>query len=500
MISIDPLRAGITCENDSEPRFIFNTVRHVHVRNLKFFECIGDKQSSLMARLSSLALVNCVFENNGRISNYMIKAANSNITIAQSTFKDNVIRYEMITFIYCNVTIVNSTFINNDCDSLLTVSNLSLVYQYHELGSIAAIASTSTITGCEFRNNHQQFGGMIHVYNSDALLIYDTKFVSNGVEYVLQVTNTVTITENSTFVYNRGSAMHLTLCEVNIINSVFNNNEACALESTNNIIHIRGSEFKGNVEEYGKGGAMISSGKTVIRFSEICTFADNRAKQGGAIYLDNESILQWFVAYGATVMIASNTAIDGGGIYLSDYANLTIHSQSTLHILNNRATKNGGGIYASKYSSINLGFKSLKYISQTWTSNSTNIHFYRNQAKNGGGLYLELNSIVYIFKFPCLNNITWLGKWLKNKPFRGTSTEQQISLVVQGKKNDEPVTYSEVAPPAREEENEPLSDSNNLTNRTNALSESVGYEENELRPIKHKVTDSSTPYLMMIQK
>jgi hypothetical protein len=92
---------------------------------------------------------------------------------------------------------------------------------------------------------------------------------------------------------------------------------------------------------------------------------------------------------------------------------------------------------------------------------------------------------------------TRLGKWFKNKPLRGTSTEQQVGLVVQGKKNDEPVTYSEVAPPAREEKNEPLSDSNNLTNRTNALSESVGYEENELRPIKHKVTDSSTPYFLM---
>jgi hypothetical protein len=88
-------------------------------------------------------------------------------------------------------------------------------------------------------------------------------------------------------------------------------------------------------------------------------------------------------------------------------------------------------------------------------------------------------------------------KWLKNKSFRGIKIDQQISLVVQGKKNDEPVTYSEVAPPAREEA-EPLSDSDNLTSRTNTVSEStVSYEENELRPIEHKVTDSSTPYFLM---
>jgi hypothetical protein len=90
---------------------------------------------------------------------------------------------------------------------------------------------------------------------------------------------------------------------------------------------------------------------------------------------------------------------------------------------------------------------------------------------------------------------TRLGKWLKNKLFHGIKTEQQVSLIVQGKKNYEPVTYSEVAPPAREED-EPLSDLDNLT--INALSEStVSYEENELRPIEHKVTDSSTPYFLM---
>jgi hypothetical protein len=89
-----------------------------------------------------------------------------------------------------------------------------------------------------------------------------------------------------------------------------------------------------------------------------------------------------------------------------------------------------------------------------------------------------------------------LGKWLKNKSFCGKNIDQQVSLVVQGKKNDEPVTYSEVAPPAREED-ESLFDSVDLTSRTNTLSESVSYEESELRPIEHEVTDSSTPYLLM---
>ena len=95
---------------------------------------------------------------------------------------------------------------------------------------------------------------------------------------------------------------------------------------------------------------------------------------------------------------------------------------------------------------------------------------------------------------------TRLGKRIQNKSaqrLHGTRAEQEISLVGQGKKDDEPVTYSEVALPTGEEETESLSDLDNLASRTNALSESVSYEESELKPIEYKVTDNSTPYILM---
>ena len=127
---------------------------HVHVSNLKFFECYCDisynffdhgiKLITLTA--SSLELVKCIFEDN--VGTSVITAANSNITIAQSTFKDNVrIKYETFKFIYCNTTIVNSAFINNDGPVLLSVR------KFGEVGSITAVPRLSTtmnVTGCEF--------------------------------------------------------------------------------------------------------------------------------------------------------------------------------------------------------------------------------------------------------------------------------------------------------------------------------------------------------------
>ena len=225
------------------------------------------------------------------------------------------------------------------------------------------------------------------MHNSDILSIYDTKFISNKATLsIVHVTESVVSTDNCMFKYNHGLTMNLNKCQVDIFNSVFSNNQVeSALSLWSTIIHIHGSEFKENVDRRsGSGGAIYSFRETLISFSEVCTFADNYAYQGGALYLGWN--VQCFLARGATVIIANNTASgEGDGIYLY-HSNLTLHSQSILQILENMATENGGGIYASWRSSINLSMKSLNYINQT--SNSS-IPFYGNWARQGGGLYLE---------------------------------------------------------------------------------------------------------------
>ena len=96
--------------------------------------------------------------------------------------------------------------------------------------------------------------------------------------------------------------------------------------------------------------------------------------------------------------------------------------------------------------------------------------------------------------------VTWLGKKLKIKlvqKFGDVKTEEQVSLVVQNNNKDVPVTYSEVESPTREEESQSLSDNFRRKNTTKSISGSADYKENELKPIEQKVTDSSTPYILM---
>ena len=162
-------RVGITCENDSKSKFIFNAVDDVHVSNLKFFECHCNINCNKLITLtaSSLVLTKCVFED--IVGTGVINATNSNITIAQSIFKDNYVEFhfEMLTFINCNIMIICSTFINNDGPNLLYINR-----GYNsEAGSTIVRASTLIIiiTGCEFRNSHQYTDNNVIVdrsYNS----------------------------------------------------------------------------------------------------------------------------------------------------------------------------------------------------------------------------------------------------------------------------------------------------------------------------------------------
>ena len=184
-------------------------------------------------------------------------------------------------------------------------------------------------------------------------------------------------------------------------NSVYDGNFGLlVLSSHDTIIHIHGTDFKNNVGTRWGRGAVYAEGSSILAFSESCTLAYNSAAQGGAIYLDN--YVQCIIAHGETVIIANNTAsyYDGGGMFLHHGAKLILHSQSTLQILENSAVENGGGICTDKYSSISLAFNSSLHYNGL-TSDSM-IYFHRNQASQGGGLYLGLNSTVSTFT--CLNN------------------------------------------------------------------------------------------------
>jgi predicted outer membrane repeat protein len=369
---------------------MFETVDHIYISNLKFFGCentileIGPwaiESTIIDATLSSLILLGCVFENNqGRIT--AISAKYSNITAAQTSFSNNTVVSLILSYKFYNFKHINSTFISNR--GMLPNSEL-----LHANGVTSS--STFIFTGCEFRNNYNNLRAIIVVQNSD-VSITDTRFTNNREEGPsLRIFNSVVSIDRSVFKLNGfESAISFRECTVNIFDSVYDSNQGRsggAITSHDSVINIHSSDFKKNVAIFG-GGAIYCKA-SLIFFYKICTLTDNHAKEGGAIRLHNHA--QYHVAHGATVIIANNTATaDGGGICLTYYSRLTLHSQSALHILENCALEDGGGIYVSQFSYINV-----TVVSNLINNTKSLLHFHKNKAGEGGGLFLEFNSTVY---------------------------------------------------------------------------------------------------------
>ena len=239
----------------------------------------------------------------------------------------------------------------SDSNSSLTVSDGSTLKNSYIKrkgcneggGAIYSIASTMNITNAQFINNFSgsdyvgsapfdgYFGGAITVSNYAELNITGTTFADN----------TAINDGGAIYMYNSRPGL-----EAKITNCTFRNNTATS-----------------------KGGAVSSD--AIMRI-ERCSFANNSALYGGAIY--NRHLP---AGMNTTNIINSglenNTAIrDGGAIYAEAYGNG--HTKiSNCTITGNKATGNGGAIFKKGHGEIHI-------ISG---------NFSNNEAANGGAVYFD---------------------------------------------------------------------------------------------------------------
>jgi predicted outer membrane repeat protein len=122
-----------------------------------------------------------------------------------------------------------------------------------------------------------------------------------------------------------------------------------------------------------EGGAITSIQSTVI-FAGVSSLSNNQARHGGAILATESKIMMY-----CEITIANNTATvsSGGGISLQQ-SNLEV--KGNCNISGNDAVR-GGGIHATS---------STIAMHEPGT-----LQFINNRAKNGSGLYLELNAKLY---------------------------------------------------------------------------------------------------------
>ena len=138
---------------------------------------------------------------------------------------------------------------------------------------------------------------------------------------------------------------------------------------------------------YQEGGA-ITGFQSNIFLEGKCTFKNNRAENGGAIYTTQSKVNVL-----GRVYLRNNSATgSGGGIYLYQ-SELNCQKESTLNFSGNTASQKGGGVHAiSSFIKVNFNASGGSYT-------GSSVYFIENRAMRGGGVSLEMSSyILYILR------------------------------------------------------------------------------------------------------
>ena len=303
----------------------------------------------LQADETLFIITNCTFSNNHAVYSGVIETYRSLFIIINSLFSATY--GGVLEIIDSSFNIMNSTFSNNKAS---------------QRGSITQTWKSSVnITRATFTNNTAAEGGAIWSASESSITIESSKFNFNaantfGVIYILQCTM---VLSDSTFNHNSGSLYtfisNLTIRGYTVI-------ENCTEPLTS------------QSENISQEGGAITSFLSTITFTGVSKVSNNKARRCGGI-LATKSKLE---IYGEAT-IANNMATNGsgGGISLHT-SNLEIKGKC--NISSNFALWKGGGIHATSSAITVYQPGSLQFIN--------------NSAINGGGIFMEASTKLYILQ------------------------------------------------------------------------------------------------------
>ena len=139
--------------------------------------------------------------------------------------------------------------------------------------------------------------------------------------------------------------------------------------NTNAVLHMIHSSYESSA------GAICAFQNCNITFSDnsLVTFINNRADRGGAVLIDESSIIEEC----STVIFYNNFAwySSGGALVCSNHSNIVIKDDSNVTFNSNKASGSGGGIYSNNLCKI------------TFKDNSTSTFISNTARYNGGALF-----------------------------------------------------------------------------------------------------------------
>ena len=236
---------------------------------------------------------------------------------------------------------------------------------------------TFSISECIFKNNRaRQNGGAIYG------------------EY------SIINTTSCTFSDNKGGAIFLSYCELDDVNSSFQNNSADssggAIDSQNSNLSLTGTSFYNNQVLSTNGGGAIYLYDGELNLTQ-CVFSLNLAPlNGGAIYAQYAEVNSSQCLFSSN----QNTSNNGGGAITLKFCTM-IDSNSTLSY--NSSASNGGALYASDS---NLTLTKSHFSNNTSSYSGGGLYAARSKVSTSGNYYSQNSADSYgggVF----INNSTW---------------------------------------------------------------------------------------------
>ncbi len=373
--------AGAICSNKAHV-FVF----HSQFRDNYVNHSMG--QAAVIYSLSgNINISNTLLTHNSAHNGGVICSERGDVHISNSFLRENSARFNggAIYTVFGNVNIYYSNLTNN-------VASMG--------GAIHTLSGEIDIFESYLTSNRAEDGGAI--YSSGALVnITKTTIANNSAQSdggALRFTSGsayflgVTLTNNTA--RNGGAIASLKIAELNLTNCTVSHNSAHsdggAIDVISCNVYLSSTTLSNNRAH--RGGAIYAKSSATISIthsSKNVIIVNNTAMSGGGIYLTTSAF-----SVNGQIVILQNKAHDGGGIYAVLLSQIKLMEGGAANITTNSADRHGGGIYST-----------TSHIEIT----SANLTLEKNIALAfGGGVYLQHNAQINFAE--CLSNDCVMAK------------------------------------------------------------------------------------------
>ena len=312
----------------------------------------------------------------------------------------------------------------------VSISNSELAHNSANSGGAISVSFASmSMSNSELTNNSVGvYGGAIDVYSSSVSISNSELTYSNaGLGGAIRAVFSNVSISNSELTYNRASTgvIYVASGKMSIFNSTVANNSIHhgVIYVSQSLLILKEINVTNNIAIYiVDAGGIIHAFSSQVNVNGPTTLSNNRGVLGGAISAHQSQI--YINAEG--VIITNNTATSGGGIFLRES---TLFINEPIKIYHNTAHKDGGGIYAysstvefntpNKQSEIvdNIAENGggIYAVATTFNLTRSYVNIESNTARaNGGGVYLQQSSKLYVFKLDEIPQDTLFVKLMIN--------------------------------------------------------------------------------------